>query len=197
VKRSDTLPGVCYDKDMNNDNPWKTLSSKIVYQNPWIKVREDAVVRPDGSDGIYGVMESKDSVMVVVLNDKNEVFLIRTFSYPVLSWSWELPGGGGEGEDAEIASRRELIEETGIRADRWDLLGQTRVCNGLMTEKMTTFLARNLSFGDKEDSDDKDFISHGKFVSFEEIDEMIEKGKIDDGQTMTGLFLAQRFLRNQ
>lgn len=179
---------------MNNDNPWKTLSSKIVYQNPWIKVREDAVLRPDGSEGIYGLMESKDSVMVVVLNEKNEVFLIRTFSYPVSSWSWELPGGGGEGEEAEIASKRELAEETGITADKWTFLGKTRVCNGLMTERMTVFLAQDLSFGDKTDSDDKDVISHGKFVSFKEIDAMIESGEIDDGQSMTGLFLAQRFL---
>lgn len=179
---------------MNDNNPWKTLSSKTVYQNPWIKVREDSVVRPDGSEGIYGVMESKDSVMIVVLNDSNEVFLIRTFSYPVSSWSWELPGGGGEGEDAETASKRELAEETGITANKWTSLGKMRVCNGLMTERMTVFLAQDLSFGDKLDSDDKDLISHGKFVSFDEIDQMIDNGEIDDGQTMTGLFLAQRFL---
>lgn len=177
-----------------NDNPWKTVSSKIVYQNPWIRVREDAVVRPDGSEGIYGVMESKDSVMVAVLNDKNEVYLIRTFSYPVSSWSWELPGGGGEGQDAEVASRRELIEETGITANQWDLLAKVRVCNGLMTERMTVFLARDLSFGDKQDADDKGLINDGKFVPFEEIDKMIATGEIDDGQTITGLYLAQRWL---
>jgi 8-oxo-dGTP pyrophosphatase MutT (NUDIX family) len=182
---------------MNNDNPWKTVSSKTVYENPWMRVREDAVIRPDGSNGIYGVMESKDSVMVAVLNDKDEIFLIRTFSYPASSWSWELPGGGGEGEDAEAASRRELIEETGITADTWQLLGKARVCNGLMTEKMAVFLARDLSFGEQQAADDKDLISHGTFVSFAEVDAMIEKGEIDDGQTMTALYLVQRWLAHR
>lgn len=182
---------------MTNDNPWKTLSSKTVYQNPWIRVREDAVVRPDGTEGIYGVMESKDSVMVVVLNDKSEVYLIRTFSYPVSEWSWELPGGGGEGEEAEAASKRELIEETGITAESWTFLGKTRVCNGLMTERMTVFLAQDLSFGEKVASDDADLVSEGKFVSLDAIDGMIQAGEIDDGQTMTALFLFQRWLKHQ
>lgn len=180
---------------MNNDNPFKTLSSKIVYENPWIKIREDKIIRSDGSEGIYGLMESKDSVMIVVLNDQDEVYVIRTFSYPVSSWSWELPGGGGEGEDAEVASKRELAEETGIVANTWTNLGKTRVCNGLMTEKMTVFLAEDLAFGEKAASDDEDLITNGKFVSFEEIDEMIGRGDIDDGQSITGLFLAQRYLR--
>lgn len=179
---------------MNNDNPWKTLSSKIVYQNPWIKIREDSVIKPDGDKGIYGLLESKDSVIVVVLNENNEVFLIRAFSYPASSWNWELPGGGGDDEDPEIASRRELAEETGILANKWTLLGKARVCTGLMTEEMTVFLAQDLSFGDKIDSDDKDLISHGKFFSFDKINKMIDTGGINDGQTMTGLFLAQRQL---
>jgi 8-oxo-dGTP pyrophosphatase MutT (NUDIX family) len=179
---------------MNDDNPWKIISSKIVYQNPWIKVREDTVVRPDGNAGIYGFMESKDSVMIVVLNDNNEVYFIRTFSYPVSSWSWELPGGGGDGEEAEDASRRELAEETGITASKWTFLGKTRVCNGLMTERMTLFLAQDLTFGKQIDSDDKELISSGKFVSFEEIDKMIKDGDVDDGQSITGLYLAQRWL---
>ncbi len=182
---------------MSSENPWKTLASKIVYQNPWIKIREDKVLRPDGSEGIYGLMESKDSVMVVVRNDRGELFLIHTFSYPDSSWNWELPGGGGEGEEAETASKRELTEETGITANKWTLLGKTRVCNGLMTEKMAVYLAEDLSFGQSIEADDKDLISQGQFVSLEEIDEMIERGEINDGQTITGLYLATRFLNKQ
>lgn len=181
---------------MKNDNPWKTLSSKTVYQNPWIKVREDSVIKPDGDKGIYGVVESKDSVMIVALNNDNQVFLIRIFNYPLSSWNWEIPGGGGENEDTKVASKRELAEETGIIANKWTLLGKKRVCNGLMTERMTVFLAQDLSFGEKLDSDDKDLISHGKFVSFDEINRMVDKGEIDDCQTITCLFLAQRFLSN-
>src|SRR5690606_3696300 len=134
-------------------NPFKTMSSKIVYQNPWMRVREDSIIRPDGSEGIYGVMESKNSVVIVALNDKNEVYIIRSFKYLVSAWSWGLPGGGGEGEDALVASKRELAEETGIIANEWKTLGETRVSSGLMTERMAVLLARDLSFGDKVDAD--------------------------------------------
>lgn len=179
------------------NNPLRAVSTKVVYQNPWIKVREDLIVRADGTEGIYGVMESKDSVMVVVLNDKHEVYLIQAFSYPVLSWSWELPGGGGEGELAETASKRELAEETGIVAERWTLLGKTRVCNGLMSERMSVYLAQDLSFGNKVESDDADVINKSRFFSLEEIDDMIERGDIDDGQTITGLYQLRRWLAKQ
>ena len=80
---------------MRTDNPWKILSSEIKYKNPWMRIREDKVITPLGTKGIYGVMESNDSVMIAVLNEKKELYLVRTFSYPAASWNWELPGGGG------------------------------------------------------------------------------------------------------
>lgn len=177
---------------MTDHNPWKTLSSKTVYQNPWIRVREDEVVRPDGANGIYGVIESKDSVVVATLNENNQVYLIRSFNYPVSTWSWGLPGGGGEGEESEVAARRELAEETGITAGKWTFLGKMRVSSGLMTEQMAVLLAQDLSFGARIEADDKDLISEGRFFSFEEIDDMINRGEIDDTQTITGLYLARR-----
>ena len=68
------------------NNPWKTLSSKIMYENPWIKVREDAVVTPSGENGIYGVVEVQDSVIVGAVNENNEIYLIYLFSYPSQTW---------------------------------------------------------------------------------------------------------------
>ena len=178
---------------MRTDNPWKIIDTKIKYQNPWIRVREDKVITPTGSEGIYGVMESNDSVMIAVINDKKELYLIRTFSYPAQSWNWELPGGGGDGEDAILASKRELEEETSILAHTWEKLGTTRVCNGLMTEKMTAYLARDLSFdGTKEAADEQ--IDEGKFFSMSDIDAMVARGDINDGQSITGIHLAQKWL---
>lgn len=179
---------------MNDEHPYKTIDSKIVYENPWIKIREDKIIRPDGKEGIYGVMESNDSVMVVVLNEKNEVYLINAYSYPDQSWNWELPGGGGDGEDAVIASKRELIEETGIVAEDWTLLGKTRVCNGLMTERQSTYLARNLTMTDKKEAEDEAIVSHGTFYSLAEIHKMIQEGKVNDNQSLTGLYLAEQWL---
>lgn len=182
---------------MTRNNPWKTLSSKTVYQNPWMRVREDAVVRPDGSDGIYGVMESKDSVVIVAMNDLNEIYLIQSFSYPVSLWRWGLPGGGGDDEHPEVASKRELAEETGIIANKWTFIGKTRVSSGLMTERMAVYLAQDLTFGDRLDADDNDIIEQGKFVSSTKIDDMIANDEIDDAQTITGIYLAQHWLSRQ
>ena len=180
---------------MRTDNPWKTLSSKTTYQNPWMKVREDTVIRPDGTDGIYGVMESRDSVVVVAANENDEIYLIYSFKYPVSHWSWGLPGGGGDGQTAEEASKRELAEETGIVAEKWTNLGSTRVSSGLMTERMSVLLAQELSYEKRTPADDTEIIDNGKFVSFEEADEMLSRGEIDDAQTVTGLYLALRYLR--
>lgn len=176
---------------MRTDKPWNILSSEIKYKNPWMQVREDKVITPLGTEGIYGVLESKDSVMIAVLNDKHELYLVRTFAYPDQSWNWELPGGSSDGEEGASASRRELEEETGILANVWELLGKTRVCNGFMTERMSVYLARDISFtGEKEVSTEQ--IDEAKFFSMSQIDDMITSGEINDAQSVTGIHLAQK-----
>lgn len=178
---------------MRTDKPWKVLSSEIKYQNPWMRIREDKVITPLGTEGIYGLLESKDSVMIAVLNDKNELYVVRTFAYPDQSWNWELPGGNTDGEDIAIASKRELEEETGIIAASWKLLGKTRVCNGFMTERMAVYLARDLSFtGEKEVSTEQ--IDEVGFFDMEEVDRMIATGEINDGQSITGIHLVQKWI---
>lgn len=176
------------------NNPFKTLSTKIVYQNPWIRVREDQVVRPDGSEGIYGVVESKDSVVVGAVNERGEIHLIHSFSYPAQSWQWELPGGGSDGEEIVEASKRELAEETGIVAREWSDLGSLRVCDGLMTERMHVLLATALEHGEKPHSDDQGVIADGRFFTFDEVHAMVEDGRIDEGQSIAALYLIERRL---
>ena len=119
------------------DTPSKTkVSSKIVYQNPWITVREDQTRDLAGNLGVYSYMESRDSCMVVAVDDKERIYFVRGFRYPSQSFGWELPGGGGDSENLLTASKRELEEETSITAQSWNKLGEVYVCNGLMTEKM-------------------------------------------------------------
>jgi 8-oxo-dGTP pyrophosphatase MutT (NUDIX family) len=184
------------DATNRNDNPWQLKSTRIAYENPWIKIHEDSVVTPTGKDGIYGYMESRDSVIVVVVNDAGEVYMVRTFRYPDKTWNWELSGGGGDGQDPIDASKRELEEETGIIASSWEVLGRTSVCDGLMTEKMTTLLARDLQFnGTKETSDEQ--ISDAGFFSPDNIATMIDDGRLNDGQSITALFLYQHWLNKQ
>ncbi len=132
---------------MRPRNPWKTLSSKIVYRNPWIRVREDEVVRPDGGPGIYGVVEIRPSVGIVALNERDEIVLVGQWRYPHNHYSWEIPRGGSvEGEtDMLIAAQRELAEEAGVQAAEWRYLGAADCCNGVVNDVQSTYFATGLT----------------------------------------------------
>jgi len=177
-----------------NDHPYQTLTSRIAYETPYLRVREDAIIRPDGERGVYSVVETADSVMIAAVNDSSEVFLVHTYSYPDQSWNWELPGGGSDGEDSAIAARRELAEETGILAQQWTPLGKTRVCNGIMTEKMSIYLACGLTLTGKKSHEDEALVRNGKFFPLNELTAMVQRGKVNDGQTLAGIYLLQQWL---
>ena len=104
----------------DRSNPWTTLSSRMVYENPWIRVREDQVVRPDGLPGIYGVVEFKNrAVGVLPVEDDGSVWLVGQYRYPLHAYSWEVPEGGGpESELPEATARRELRRDTFKERDR-------------------------------------------------------------------------------
>ncbi len=182
---------------MAADTPIRPTSSKVVYQNPWITIHENQTVDTENKQGIYAYMESRDSVAVVVLNDKNELYLHKAYRYPTKTWGWEIPGGGGDGEDMLVASKRELEEETGILARSWQILGSTIVCNGLMTEKQTTCLARDISFEGSKENNASEVFKDYKFVPFEEAAYMVTQGEINDNQTITGIYLAEKWLESK
>ncbi|HZB47242.1 MAG TPA: NUDIX hydrolase [Pyrinomonadaceae bacterium] len=127
-------------------NPWRTTSSKKVYENDWISVREDAVVRPDGLPGIYGVVHFKHVAVGVLAVEGDEVYLVGQHRYPLGAYSWEIPEGGcAEGEDPLEAARRELEEETGLRAEHWVRLGEAHLSNSVSDEYALWFLATGLT----------------------------------------------------
>ena len=128
-------------------NPWKTVSSRVAYENAWIRVREDQVIRPDGGPGIYGVVEIRPSIGVVALNERDEIVLVGQWRYTVNRRSWEIPRGGShKGETDMLAvAKRELAEEAGVLADHWEYLGSVDVCNGVADDVQSFFLATGLS----------------------------------------------------
>jgi 8-oxo-dGTP pyrophosphatase MutT (NUDIX family) len=131
---------------MKYRNPWKTLSSRIAYQNPWLRVREDRVIRPDGGPGVYGVVEIRPSVGIVALNERDEIVLAGQWRYTVSRYTWEIPrGGSSDGETDMLAvAQRELAEEAGVAASQWQPLGTVDVCNGVTTDVQHFFLATGL-----------------------------------------------------
>ncbi len=129
-------------------NPWTTLSSRLVYDNPWIGVREDAVVHPDGERGIYGVVHFKNRAIGVLAVEGGEVYLVGQYRYPLGRYSWEIPEGGcSEGEAPLDAARRELEEETGLRAATWRRLGEAHLSNSATDELAIWYIATDLTQG--------------------------------------------------
>ena len=125
---------------------WSTLGTRAVYENAWIRVREDQVRRPDGTEGVYGVVEVRSpAVFVVAVTADDEVLLVTLYRYPTGEPSVEVPAGGSDGEDLLVAARRELREETGYEAVQWRALGEVRSLNGMAAAPGRVFLATGLT----------------------------------------------------
>ena len=130
-------------------NPWRRVSTRAVYDNPWISVREDAVVRPDGRPGIYGVVHFKNVAVGVLAVEGEELYLVGQYRYTLERYSWEIPEGGcPAGEDPLEAAGRELEEETGLRARRWTKLGEAHLSNSVTDELAIWYLAEELEHGE-------------------------------------------------
>lgn len=131
-------------------NPWRTLSSRQIYDNPWIAVREDRVTRPDGEPGIYGVVHYKNIAVGVLPIEEDHIYLVGQHRYPLNTYSWEIPEGGcPEGEEPLEAARRELREETGLEARDWRRLGEAYLSNSVADEYAVWFLATGLVPGER------------------------------------------------
>lgn len=173
---------------------WEKLSTKVVYENRWIRVVEDKVINPSGEKSIYAYLDTKsDSVFIVPVTDEGEIVLIKVYRYLTNIWSWELPGGNSDGEEFLEAAKRELLEETGMVAKNWKEVGYFIALNGVVGERTHVFLARDLEKS-KGEKMAEEGISDVKKVSFKKALEMIRKDELTDAQSIVALFRVKLFL---
>jgi ADP-ribose pyrophosphatase len=168
-----------------------TLSSREVYRNHWMRVREDEILRSNGKKGIYGVVE-KDEAAIIIPMDGDRIWLVEQYRYPIREQAIELPQGGWEMavEDPEALARGELIEETGLHAEQMTHLGWLWIAYGFTRQKLHVYLATGLTHAEKDpDEEEHDIALRNMTVA--EFERMMLEGKVRDGCTVAawGLYL--------
>jgi len=177
------------------DIPWTTASSRQVYRNPWLSLREDQVVLPDQRTTIYGVITCGHCVGVLPFIDENTVVLIKQYRYVAQRVTWEMPTGGVHpGETIETAAQRELAEEIGYRAGRLQWISTYHTSKSVMDETAHLFIGEGLE-GLKLRPDDTEFIEVRPFP-FDKVVEMVLASEILDSMTVIATLHAAR-LKNR
>lgn len=174
------------------------VGSRMAYRNPWMTVREDVLRRPDGSDGIYGVVDKPDFVLVLPL-ELDGFYIVEQYRYPVGGRFWEFPQGSwteqdpDRPDDAAALARAELREETGLVARSLTWLGRLHVAHGYSSQGCNVFLAEDLTKrSPAREATEADMIR--RWVSGAELDEMIAAGDFVDGPSLAALTLLRRHL---
>ena len=170
------------------------VSSKVVYANQWLSLREDRIQLPDGSPGIYTVVDKP--VAALVIPYENDGFhLIEQFRYPIGRRSWEFPQGTWPhgGDPGEELARAELSEETGLRAESLEKIGRIALAPGLTSQESDVFVATGLTQGALALEHTEQGMEQ-RWFRREEFEAMIRNGEILDNTTLAAysLFLVRK-----
>lgn len=163
----------------------ETRESREVYANAWMTVREDRFDRPDGTEGLYGVVDRPDYALVVAL-DGDQMAMVEQYRYPLGQRRWEFPQGTApdraEADPADLAVR-ELREETGLRASTWTYLGLLDVAPGMSSQRGRVFLATDLSAGEPEREDTEADMEFA-WVTRADFERRVRDGEVTDAQSI-------------
>ena len=172
---------------MKHKNPWKTLTSSKIYSNPWIDLYHNEVITPGGSEGIYGKVHYKNvAVGVIPMDREGNTYLVGQYRYTLDLYSWEIPEGGCPvGQTPLEAIKRELKEETGIEASKWEQIMTIHTSNSVCDEVAHLFLAEDLEFGEPEPEDTEELVV--KKIPFAKVVDMVHSGEITDAMSVAAI----------
>src|SRR4051795_10344937 len=175
--------------------PWERVGRRVAYENAWIEVYDDQVVRPDGQPGVYGVVHPKFlAVGIVALDADGAVLLVGQHRYALDLFTWGIPGGGVPfDEDPLDGAKRELAEETGATATAWHELARFTLSNSIADGRGMVFLATGLSVG-VPDREGAEADMQTRRVPFHDAMALVDSGDIHDVFTQVGLLAAERHL---
>lgn len=176
--------------------PWTQLSSRIKYKNSWISIQEDRVIQPSGKRGIYAFLKKVPGIFVVAFTGK-EVYLLRQFRYVLKKAIYEIPAGTVTGGNLLQDAKRELLEETGMRAKRWTRLGKHYDAPGHESTYIYTYLAEGLDERSVniQGQEGDESIQRILKVPLRRLRTMIVQGKIECGLTLASLNYFFNYLR--
>lgn len=171
--------------------PWQTVSTRTVYANPWIRVREDVAEMPDGRRTLYGVVETPPALGVLPFLDANTVVLVGQYRYVARRFLWEIPTGSAKPGEGELATaQRELAEEAGYHAGHLEKICTIDTSKSVLDETAHLYLATALTPIVRE-ADDTEFIEVKPFA-FDEVVAMVDRGEIVDAMTVVAVLHAAR-----
>ena len=178
---------------MKKNGPWKIKENIEKYKNPWIRVSEDKVIRPDGKEGICGIVEMLEGVCVLPIDDDGYVYLVDQFRYTLGKNSLEVAGGSlQKGEKLLETAKREMKEEIGIVADEFISLGKIYPLTTVIKTTAYFYLARKLRFAEPNpESTEKIKVIK---VSLKEAFEMVMNGKIVHGPSCVLIMKVKEYL---
>lgn len=187
------------ENDRNDiQNRWVTLDSEVKYENRWVRMRHDNVLRPDGSPGIYGVLEiRRPAVATLALTDDLKIVLVGQWRYTRNRPMWEIPLGASEESDGDFltSAKRELEEEAGVVAKTWRPMGSLESCVGVTTEIAYLFLATNLIVADNAPDPEE----HGmvvKWIPLETAYQQVMEGEITESSSVVLILKVAAMVRN-